>query len=437
MNIFQSVAIALEMLRQHKLRAFLTMLGVIIGVMSVTMIVMISSAFQEYLNSQFKKIGSDTMFVFFDPGRRGRGETTGGIERLTLDDKQYVLNRVTSVDLASAIMQVPSTSILYKDKSYDSPQIYASDEYFQELNKFDLKEGRTLSKADLESKANVCVIGEDLQSRLFGGVAAPDDSTGAKDPAANVKRPTIADTSKGEEALGRLVTLNGITLQVVGVFKRADFMGQTNSRMVLMPLTTAQSKWVGGSRIDFMLFRPKKGIKVNEAMQAIWEALMVKSGNKAIYRLDSRETILQVLTSVLGVAGAALAGIAALSLLVGGIGIMNIMLVSVTERTREIGLRKAVGARQEVILTQFLVEAATLSLVGGLIGMFIAWMLGNIVTLITVLKHWPGDDGLSTPFPIPAALGAAVFSALIGVVFGLYPAISAARLDPIVALRHE
>jgi len=132
-----------------------------------------------------------------------------------------------------------------------------------------------------------------------------------------------------------------------------------------------------------------------------------------------------------------LSAIAALSLLVGGIGIMNIMLVSVTERTKEIGLRKSVGAKRASILTQFLVEAATLSLVGGLIGMAFAWVLGLAVTFGTAAIKWPSADGLPTPFPATAAFGAAVFSAFIGMVFGLYPAISASRMHPIEALRHE
>jgi putative ABC transport system permease protein len=132
-----------------------------------------------------------------------------------------------------------------------------------------------------------------------------------------------------------------------------------------------------------------------------------------------------------------LSAIAALSLLVGGIGIMNIMLVSVTERTREIGLRKALGARRGTILLQFVVESATLSLVGGLIGMAIAYSFGSVVTVMTQQFKWPNEGGLATPFPVSAAAGAMMFSAFIGVVFGFYPALSASRLDPIVALRRE
>lgn len=240
-----------------------------------------------------------------------------------------------------------------------------------------------------------------------------------------------------QNPVGKLILMPGIALQVVGLIEKTDFMGDSTARMMLVPLSTAQEKWLGGRRLDMLMLRAKKGIKVDDAMQSVWEALMLRSNNKAIYRLDSRESILNVFGGVVGAAGAILAAVAALSLLVGGIGIMNIMLVSVTERTKEIGLRKAVGAKRGSVLTQFLVEAATLSMVGGIIGMGLAWMLGQLVSLATAAQKWPSPEGLQTPFPVAAAIMAALFSALIGVVFGLYPAMSASKLDPIVALRHE
>jgi putative ABC transport system permease protein len=172
-------------------------------------------------------------------------------------------------------------------------------------------------------------------------------------------------------------------------------------------------------------------------MDDVWQALMLKSNNRAVYRVDSRESIINVLGQVVNAIGKVLAAIAALSLLVGGIGIMNIMLVSVTERTREIGLRKAVGARRMVILSQFLVESAMLSLVGGLIGMGVAYGFGTLITVVTKATGFPNSDGLLTPFPVTAAVMASAFSALIGVVFGLYPAARAAQLSPIEALRTE
>lgn len=395
------------MLRLHKMRAFLTMLGVIIGVMSVTIIVMISSGFQKYMSAQFNKLGADTIMVLFDPSRRDRS-TLGKTEGLRISDIDYLTNRVSAIDLAVPVMQY-SKKASFGTKSMDDPRIYASDEHYATLNQMNLSSGHFFGAGDIKHRTNVCLIGQEVKNRLFG----------AQNP------------------LGQFLNLPGITLQVIGVFEKADFLGQSNDKDILMPITTSQDKWDGSKNLMMILAHPRAGVSVDTAMNSIWRALMLKSGNRALYRVDSNQSLLQVFSNVFGVAGAVLGAIAALSLLVGGIGIMNIMLVSVTERTKEIGLRKAVGARSSSILMQFVVEAGTLSLVGGLIGMSIAWTMGTSVTLITTAMKWPNEGGLPTPFPLAAALISAAFSALIGMVFGLYPAISAAKLDPIVALRRE
>jgi putative ABC transport system permease protein len=384
------------------------MLGVIIGVMSVTIIVMVSSGFQDFMRSQFDKLGADSIMVFFDPGRRNR-DTLGKTEGLRIEDVDYLANRVSVIDLVTPIMQPPAQKVSYLDKTVDSPRIYASSEHYADLNRMNLTSGHWFGAGEVAQRANVCLIGQDIRDQLFDGVN-PD---------------------------GKYVTFSGITLEVIGVFEKTTSFGQTNGKDILMPITTAQDKWLGTKDLMMIMAKPKPGVTVDTAMDRMWEALMLKTGNKQLFRVDSNQSIMAVFGAVFGAAGMILAAIAALSLLVGGIGIMNIMLVSVTERTREIGLRKAVGGRASSILLQFLVEAGTLSLVGGLIGMGIAWMIGNLVTIATAAMKWPSPAGLATPFPITAALGAAAFSALIGMVFGFYPALSAARLDPIVALRHE
>ncbi len=411
MNALESFLIAIDMLMRNKLRAFLTMLGVIIGVMSVTMIVMISEGFQSYINKQFAELGANTILVVYDPfSRMRKGEHVGPNDGLQIEDVDWLLQQSKMVDTGSAFKGAGEQTIKYEDKDLKSVGVTAVDDKYTVLNRMDLLAGRAINKSDIDARSNVCIISEEVRDRLFEG----------KDP------------------LGKMLNMQGLTLEIVGVTaKPKGSFGMDNPKQLQLPISTALRKWMGGSKIDVIMLRAVQGADINVAMQDIWEALMTKSNNKPVYRVDSNESILNIFKGVIGVAGFVLAAVAALSLLVGGIGIMNIMLVSVTERTREIGLRKAVGAKKSAILMQFLIESGTLSLVGGLIGMFIAWSLGTLVTFATMLRKWPDPSGLATPFPVFAAIAAALFSAAIGMVFGLYPAVSAAKMDPITALRHE
>jgi putative ABC transport system permease protein len=409
MNFAESFRVALDMLRLHKLRAFLTMLGVIIGVMSVTLIMMATGAFNYFLTHKIKELGSDTIIVFYDPSSVRRGDTLGGIEGLTREDVAMLEERVQSIEMASGLLEASGRPIRRGDEELRNPRIYCTDEKQAKLSRVGIERGRGLTETDLETRANICVIGNEVVERLFGK----------------------------EDPLGKLVNVGGLTLEVVGQMKRVDILGQSNGRDVWIPLTTAQDKWLGSDRVSYITARPRDGATVEQAMDDIWRVLMLKSNNRKLYRVDSRESIIGFFGAVVGVSGTLLAAIAALSLLVGGIWIMNIMLVSVTERTREIGLRKAVGAQRGAVLNQFLVEAAVLGMVGGMIGMGIAWGVGQVVTIFTAFSKWPDEMGLPMPFPITYAILAALFSAVIGMVFGIYPAARAASLSPIEALRTE
>jgi putative ABC transport system permease protein len=408
-QFFQAFGIAINMLRLHKLRAFLTMLGVIIGVMSVTLIVMVSEGFRGYITEQFNKLGSDTIFIVYSPGRRFQGQSTGGIAGLTEDDVRLIRDRCTSVGLISTMLDLGSMPMRNGDREYKEGQIVAVDQNYHDLNRFKVVQGRFITEFDIVNRTNVCVIGDDIRKALF-----PEGSP-----------------------IGKRISMKDISFEVVGVTERLDIGPRSTAVVMFVPRSTAQDKWIGGKYFGAILFRPKEGKKVEATMQEVWEVMMQRSGNRLLYRLDSRESLLGVFGKVIGVAGIALGAIAALSLLVGGIGIMNIMLVSVTERTREIGLRKAVGAKKGAVLGQFLIEAAVLSIAGGVIGMVTAFVIGHGVSYITKQAHLLGDSGIVVTFPMYAAVIAVGFSALVGMVFGLYPAWSAARLDPIVALRTE
>ena len=211
---FESLKVALDMLRLYKLRAFLTMLGVIIGVMSVTMIVMVKNGFQHYMTGQIEKMGTRTLMIMYDPGGRMRGQSVGAIGGLKTEDVEYLRDRVPSIAIFSPILQVPTEKIVYLDRSVDGPRVYATDDQQSQLSKIDMKSGRFLSSADIDARANVCLVGEEISDKLFG----------KQDP------------------IGKLVTFKGITLEVVGVMAKVEIMGQSNGKDVWMPITTAQAK---------------------------------------------------------------------------------------------------------------------------------------------------------------------------------------------------
>jgi putative ABC transport system permease protein len=411
MGLIESVKIALGMLKLHKFRAFLTMLGVIIGVMSVSLIVIVVNGFQSYMKNAFSGLAADGIYIVYDPSSRRDGEGAGRVEGVTEDDKNYILAQSSKIRTVSGIVEAGQQTVKSADKEIEGASVSGVDANNNLLVKKDLIVGRLISDADVEGLANVAVVSEEVAKTLY---------------------------QTPENAIGQTILLPGITLEIIGVIETPPQIGgPPNAKTLEIPVTTAQRKWVGGDSYTWLMARAAEGVTVNEAMDEVWEVLMRRTNNVRLYRVDSNEAMLGTLNGILGGIGVVLAGIAALSLLVGGIGIMNIMLVSVTERTREIGLRKAVGAKKGAVLTQFLVESAMLSLVGGLIGMGLAFGLGLLVTVITKSAKFPNEDGLVAAFPLMAALGAASFSAMVGVVFGFFPAVSASRLDPIVALRYE
>lgn len=408
MTLLQSIGMALETIRLHKLRAFLTMLGVIIGVMAVTLIAMISGSFQAFLHAEFEKLGSNLIFVGFNADA-AKKEGLKGFIGLTEKDVCYLKKHVSAIASATGYRDEGSENIQSDFKEFRG-QVIGIDAHYIQTNDVKMVAGRPLFSYDFSSLSNVCIIGDDLAKELFPGISP----------------------------IGKDIVFKGIVLEVVGVFSSVEsVMGGNLRNRLYLPLPVAIKKWNGEKDLTQIDIKAKQGLPITKVGQEIWEALMVKYDHKPIFHIIIAEVLIKQMTGIVHIAGLILGGVGALSLFVGGVGIMNIMLVSVMERTREIGLRKALGAKNSVILTQFLVESITVSLVGGMIGMFLAWLLGAGATMASKMIQFPSPAGLEVAFSFNGALIATFFSILVGVIFGYYPAKNAAKMDPIVALKRE
>ncbi len=408
-GLLEAVRVALDTLRAHKLRSFLTMLGVIIGVMAVVVMVALIEGARASVVEEFEKLGSDVIIVAYDPSERLRREERGGtVEGLSLEDFEAI-RALPELRIVAAERSMGEKEILYQGQRVRASVLGISDGYLT-VRALTIERGRFFEPRELESGEKVALLGYETAQNLFG----------KSDP------------------IGQDVLLDGTQVRVIGVLaKRGSTFGENQDTRVYLPLYAALRRWTGDETLSVILAMPHSREQTPTAMDAIWETLMRLHNNQPDFRVDTLETIVQAISRVLSLFGVLLGGIAGLALLVGGIGIMNIMLVSVTERTREIGLRKAVGARKGQILLQFLIESATLATIGGLIGMALGWGLGESIEWLTKRSEAFGDNGLRFYFPLWAAVGASLFSAAVGVLFGIYPAWRAANMDPIVALRYE
>lgn len=400
---------AFDTLRTHKLRSFLTMLGVIFGVMAVVVMVALIEGARSSVVAEFEKLGSDVILVTFDPSERIRREERGGtVEGLKLVDLEAIRN-LPNLRAVAAERQLGEKEFIYQGEKVRAPLIGVNEDYLT-VRALEMERGRFFEPFEIQQGEKLLVLGYDTAQKLFGD----------KDP------------------IGQSVLVDGTQAQVIGVLKkRGRGFGENLDAEAYIPLQAALRRWAGDESLTMIMAMPYTREQTSVAMDAIWETLMRLHNNQPDFRVDTLESILSAITRVISLFGVLLGGIAGLALLVGGIGIMNIMLVSVTERTREIGLRKAVGAQKWHILVQFLIESATLATIGGLIGMGLGWGLGELIEFVTKQSGAFGENGLSFYFPLWAGVGAFLFSASVGVVFGLYPAWRAANLDPIVALRYE
>lgn len=421
MNFWYAIRTALGNLRANKLRSFLTMLGVIIGVGAVIVMVAIVQGASERVTSEFRRLGSSLIIIFYQVDPKDRNKTTRRIDGMKMDDVKAILNECSLIKSLSAelpINQGPGSgstfNAKYRDREYDVNPNGVQPAY-ERLRNAKVARGRFISEEDLTTWAKVCVIGEKVQKELF----------------------------KDEDPLGKDLSINGLSLTVVGIMtpKGRSLEGDADKN-VYVPLTTVQKRYIGRELVGVIWAEPKDPAKINEAMDQVWQLLMRRHANLPGFHVDSQENILASINKVLSIFGLVLGSIAGLALLVGGIGIMNIMLVSVTERTREIGIRKAVGAKRRDILLQFLIESATLSATGGIIGLLLgagfAYTLGYLTQFVPGLEDpQTGAKGIAVYISPTVSLLSFLFSAGVGIVFGVYPAFRASSLDPITALRHE
>jgi putative ABC transport system permease protein len=414
MNLFRSLQTALTNLRVNKLRSALTMLGVIIGVSAVIVMVALVEGMRSKVVSEFQRLGSDLIIIVFQSRPEDARKQAQTVEFLTMEDVHAIRTQCDLVGSISAEMpggkETPAT---YRDRE-TKVEVNGVEPDYPRLRNVNVAFGRFLTTQDEEEWAKVCVIGSKVKQALF----------------------------PNEDSLGKEIRIQGkLTLTVVGELEPKGRSGDSDTdKLVLLPITSIQKRMLGQPAVGVIFAQPREAQMITAAMDQVWQTLMRRHNNAPGFQVDSQQNLLNTIGRILTLFGVVMGGIAGLALLVGGIGVMNIMLVSVTERTREIGIRKAVGAKRRDILTQFLIESATVTGVGGLIGIGLGAGVAYIVGEVTkhYMKGGPGGDpGIPIHLPLWSIVSAFMFSAAIGIFFGIYPAIRAARLDPIVALRHE
>ncbi len=397
MDFLETINSAVEALRTNKLRSALTSLGIIIGVAAVVLLISLGTGLKNYIAGEFEKLGSNVLFVI--PGRigfGGRGPGGATINKLSLSHVQRIQRKVHSlVGVVPTIQQF--TTVKYQNKVQKDVTIIGTTELFAEIVNHPVIKGKFFDQSQIGSGKRVAVIGQTIVEDVFG----------TKDP------------------ISEKIDIKGQKYQVIGVFKaQGSTLGVDQDNVVIIPYAAAQRQF-GSDQVNNIYAKAQSEANVEEIAKQNKKVLLEDLSEDDFSVLTAKQT-LSTIQTILSVISTTLAGIAAISLVVGGIGISNIMLVSVTERTREIGLRKAVGAKPKDILSQFLIEAVILSVLGGVIGLIVAsagaWAASRFVPTSI------------TPWSITIAF---VFSVLVGVIFGVAPAIRAAKLDPIVALRHE
>ena len=405
MQALMTLRIALRALARNKLRAFLTMLGIIIGVGAVIAMVAIGEGAKSTIRAQIAALGTNVLIVL--PGSNVQGGVRAGfgnVNTLLDADARAMARELPSVAFVSPVLRRQEQVVAANLNWGTLAQGVAPE--FQQIRDWEVAQGRFLHEGDMESAAKVAVIGQTVARQLFGT----------------------------DDALDAVIRIRNIPFRVVGVLVAKGQTGQGTDQddTVMIPYTTMQKRLMRITWVQSIVVKAVSAERVDEAEEQI--ALLLRqrhrivSGREDDFNVRNLSDIAEAATTTARVMAVLLGSVASISLLVGGIGIMNIMLVSVTERTREIGIRMAVGARSRDIMLQFLVEAVVMAAMGGLIGI----LLG--VGSSEVIKQWAQWPTLINPAIIAIAF---LFSGAVGVFFGFYPAKKAANLDPIEALRYE